>query len=184
MNIAANGLPRGEPGGAAALELVVAVAENDIIGRGNQLPWHLPADLRHFKSLTLGKPVLMGRKTYESIGKGLPGRMNIVLSRSTDFLRNDCTVVKTLDAARAAASGQSALMVIGGADIYRQCLPLASRIHLTLVHTQIEDGDTMFAGWRGREWNASSNERHDADDKNGYAYSFITLERTGPVSIS
>src|ERR1700756_2106906 len=152
------------PGGggapAAALELVVAVAENDVIGRGNQLPWHLPADLRHFKSLTLGKPVLMGRKTYESIGKALPGRTNIVLSRSTEFSPGDCVVVKTLDEARiaagAAAGAGSALMVIGGAEIYRQCLPIASRIHLTLVHARIEDGDTSFAGWRGAEWDASS----------------------------
>ncbi|HEY4444516.1 MAG TPA: dihydrofolate reductase [Steroidobacteraceae bacterium] len=178
----------GSHGGAAApaapLELVVAVAENDVIGRANQLPWRLPADLRHFKSLTLGKPILMGRKTYESIGKALPGRMNIVLSRSQDFSPHDCVVVKSLDAARMAAGAETPLMVIGGAEIYRQCLPLASRIHLTLVHTQIEDGDTVFAGWRGAEWDASSRERHEADDKNAYAYSFITLERAGPGRIN
>ena len=162
----------------AALELVVAVAENDVIGRGNRLPWHLPADLRHFKSLTLGKPVLMGRKTYESIGKALPGRTNIVLSRSEDFAPGDCVVVKTLDDARIAAGAQTALMVIGGAEIYRQCLPLASRIHLTLVHTHIEDGDTIFAGWRGADWEEASRERHESDDKNAYAYSFITLLRS------
>jgi dihydrofolate reductase len=165
--------------GAVALELVIAVAENDVIGRGNRLPWHLPADLRHFKSLTLGKPVLMGRKTYESIGKALPGRMNIVMSRSAEFSPADCLVVRTLEEARNAAGAQSALMVIGGAEIYRQCLPLARRIHLTLVHAAIEDGDTVFAGWRGTEWDASSRERHEADDKNAYAYSFITLDRMG-----
>jgi dihydrofolate reductase len=159
------------------MELVVAAAENDVIGRGNELPWHLPADLRHFKSLTLGKPVLMGRKTYESIGKALPGRTNIVLSRSEEFSPRDCVVVNTLEAARLAAGAQSALMVIGGAEIYRQCLPLAVRIHLTLIHARIEDGDTMFAGWRGPEWEEISRERHEADDKNAYAYSFITLER-------
>lgn len=174
MEIATNGRAAA---GAAALELVVAVAENDVIGRGNQLPWHLPADLRHFKSLTFGKPVLMGRKTYESIGKALPGRMNIVLSRSAEFSPGDCVVVKTLEEARIAAGPQPALMVIGGAEIYRQCLPLASRIHLTLIHAQIEDGDTVFAGWRGAEWDESSCERHESDDKNAYAYSFITLER-------
>jgi dihydrofolate reductase len=168
---------------AAALELVVAVAENDVIGRGNQLPWHLPADLRHFKSLTLGKPVLMGRKTYESIGKALPGRSNIVLSRSQEFSPSDCVVVQTLDDARLAAGAEAPLMVIGGAEIYRQCLPLASRIHLTLIHARIEDGDTVFAGWRGAEWGASSHERHEADDKNAYAYSFITLERVGSLSL-
>jgi|SRR5450631_1073592 dihydrofolate reductase len=163
--------------GTAALELVLAVAENDVIGRGNQLPWHLPADLRHFKSLTHGKSVLMGRKTYESIGKALPGRTNIVLSRSSEFTPSDCTVVRTLEDARIAAGAQSALMVIGGAEIYRRCLPFASRIHLTLIHAQIDGGDTVFAGWRGPEWNESSRERHEADDRNTYAYSFITLER-------
>jgi len=169
---------------AAALELVVAVAENDVIGRGNQLPWHLPADLRHFKSLTLGKPVLMGRKTYESIGKALPGRTNIVLSRSAEFSPSDCVVVKSLGDARIAAGAEPALMVIGGAEIYRQCLPLASRIHLTLIHARIENGDTIFAGWRGGEWSASSHERHEADDRNAYAYSFITLERMGSGGVN
>src|SRR5579863_3979266 len=158
MNLESNGRAAAR---TAALELVVAVAENDVIGRRNGLPWHMPADLRHFKSLTLGKPVLMGRKTYESIGKALPGRMNIVLSRSAGFSPGDCVVVNSLDDARIAAGAQSALMVIGGAEIYRQCLPLASRIHLTLIHAQIEDGDTVFAGWRGAEWDASSRERHE-----------------------
>jgi dihydrofolate reductase len=171
--------------GVAAIELVLAVAENDVIGRGNRLPWHLPADLRHFKSLTLGKPVLMGRKTYESIGRALPGRTNIVLSRSAEFAPGDCVVVTTLDDARIAAGAAGAagtadtLLVIGGAEIYRQCLRLARRIHLTLVHAHIADGDTVFAGWRGGEWDASSRERHEADDKNAFAYSFITLDRAG-----
>jgi dihydrofolate reductase len=181
MGFASNAMAAAD---AAALELVVAVAENDVIGRGNQLPWHLPADLRHFKSLTLGKPVLMGRRTYVSIGKALPGRTNIVLSRSADFSPHDCVVAKTLDAARSAAGAHPTLMVIGGAEIYRQCLPLASRIHLTLIHTRIQDGDTLFAGWRGAEWDESSRERHEADDKNAYAYSFITLERTGSGSVN
>src|ERR1700692_1572070 len=114
--------------GAAALELVIAVAENDVIGRGNQLPWHLPADLRHFKSLTVGKPVLMGRKTYESIGKALPGRMNIVLSRSPVFSPRVCVAVKTLHEARSAA-GPSTVMVVGGAVIYRGLLALGRARH-------------------------------------------------------
>lgn len=167
----------GAAAGAAALELVVAVAENDVIGRRNQLPWHMPADLKHFKSLTLGKPVLMGRRTYESIGKALPGRTNIVLSRAQDFSPGDCVVAKSLEDARIAAGTRSALMVIGGAELYRQCLPLAQRIYLTLIHTRIDDGDTTFDGWRGAQWHASSRERHEADEKNAYAYTFITLER-------
>src|SRR5450631_2664168 len=146
--------------GFAAVELVVAVAENDVIGRGGRLPWHLRADLRRFKALTLGKPILMGRRTYESIGKALPGRINLVLTRSADFRPSDCTVCESVEQARQSVT-TGALMVIGGAQIYRQCLPFASRIHLTLVHTRIEDGDTFFAGWRAAKWRESSRERHE-----------------------
>jgi dihydrofolate reductase len=163
--------------GAAALELVLAVAENDVIGRANQLPWHLSADLRRFKSLTIGKHVLMGRKTYESIGKALPGRTNLVLSRSARFAPTDCTVVRTLGHACAVAGVESPLMVIGGAEIYRQCLPYAGRIHLTIVHASIEGGDTFFAGWRGPQWRESFRQRNEADAKNSHPYSFVTLER-------
>ncbi|MDB6086151.1 MAG: dihydrofolate reductase [Gammaproteobacteria bacterium] len=162
---------------APALELVLAVAENDVIGRGNGLPWRLPADLRRFKALTLGKYVLLGRKTYESIGKALPGRTNLVLTRSAGFHAAGCTVVGTLDDALVAARAETELMVIGGAEVYRQCLSLATRIHLTLVHARVEDGDTFFSGWRGSDWNESFRERHEADDKNDRAYSFVTLER-------
>jgi dihydrofolate reductase len=163
----------------AALELVVAAAENDVIGREGGLPWHLPADLRHFRSLTLSRHVLMGRKTYESIGKALPDRTNLVLSRRAEFAPADCKVVATLDDARAAAGADSPLMVIGGAEVYRVCMPFASRIHLTLVHAHIEGGDTFFPEWRGSAWRESSRERHEADGKNAYAYSFITLDRRG-----
>jgi len=161
----------------AAVELVVAVSENDVIGRANALPWRLSADLKHFKKLTMGHHILMGRKTYESIGKALPGRTNWVLTRSSDFAPADCNVVHTLEEAEAAIDGESVLMVIGGAEIYRLCLPQAARIHLTLVHTQIKDGDTLFTAWRDPEWAETSRERHEADDKNAYAYSFLTLER-------
>ncbi|MGO9933069.1 MAG: dihydrofolate reductase [Steroidobacteraceae bacterium] len=164
----------------AAVELVVASAENDVIGRDRGLPWRLPGDLRHFRSLTLGSHVLMGRKTYESIGKALPDRTNLVLSRRAQFAPPDCKVVATLEDARAAAVAQSPLLVIGGAEIYRICMPIARRIHLTLVHAQIEGGDTFFAGWRGSEWRESSREHHAADGKNAYAYSFITLDRREP----
>jgi dihydrofolate reductase len=188
------------------LELVVAVAENDVIGRGNQLPWRLSADLRRFKSLTLGKTILMGRKTYESIGKALPERTNIVLTRSASFAPGDCTVVGTLQEARqaaraparceiggaagreacgdarSAADGQGVLMVIGGAQIYTQCVAFAMRIHLTLVHTRVADGDTFFSDWRHPEWHECSRESHEADEKNSSAYSFITLERRGGES--
>jgi dihydrofolate reductase len=165
----------------AALELVVAAAENDVIGRANRLPWHLPADLRHFKALTVGHHILMGRKTYESIGRALPGRTNWVLSGSPDFAPDDCKIVRTLEEAQAAV-GESPLMVIGGTQVYRLCLPSTRRIHLTLVHTEVKDGDAFFPDWRGPEWVESSRERHEADAKNPYAYSFITLERKAPTA--
>jgi dihydrofolate reductase len=161
------------------MEIVAAVSENDVIGRRNQLPWRLPADLRRFKSLTMGHPILMGRKTYESIGKALPGRANIVLSRSARFAAPDCAVVSTLDAARQAAGGDSGLMVIGGAQIYRECIAFVSKIHLTLVHARIEDGDAFFEAWRGSAWRETYREAHVADDKNSSAYTFLTLERSG-----
>ena len=164
----------------AVVELVVAASENDVIGRANQLPWRLSADLRHFKALTMGHPILMGRKTYESIGKALPGRTNWVLSRASDFKPADCKVLRTLDEAQMAVGGEGPLMVIGGAEIYRLCLPQAQRIHLTLVHTKITDGDTFFSAWRDPEWTESSRERHEADEKNAYAYSFLTLDRARP----
>jgi dihydrofolate reductase len=162
----------------AAVELVVAVSENDVIGRANQLPWRLPADLKHFKSLTIGHHILMGRKTYASIGKALPGRTNWVLSRSSNFAPPDCRVVRSLREGQLGVGGEARLLVIGGAEIYRLCLPHAARIHLTLVHAKITDGDTFFSAWRDPEWTESSRERHEADDKNAYAYSFLILERT------
>lgn len=172
-------LPAGDD--PAALEFVVAVSENDVIGRANALPWHLPADLRRFKQITLGKTVLMGRRTHESIGKALPGRRNLVLTRSSVSLPDGVTAVASIDEARRASGPGSVLMVIGGGDVYRQCLPMAARIHLTIVHTRVEDGDAVFAGWRGSEWQETARTRHEADDANPYAYSFVTLERTAAI---
>jgi dihydrofolate reductase len=160
------------------MEIVVAVSENDVIGRRNQLPWRLPADLKRFKAVTMGHPILMGRKTYESIGKALPGRANIVLSRSETFAPADCVVVSTLEAARREARGDAGLMVIGGAQIYKECLSFVAKIHLTLVHTRIEDGDAFFDAWRGTEWRETYRELHAADEKNSIAYTFLTLERS------
>jgi dihydrofolate reductase len=161
----------------ADVELVVAVSENDVIGRANQLPWRLSGDLRHFRALTMGHSILMGRKTYESIGKALPGRSNWVLSRSAGFSAPDARVVRELEEAESSAGGGAPLMVIGGAEIYRLCLARARRIHLTLVHAQISGGDTFFSAWRDPEWREIGRERHEADEKNAYAYSFLTLER-------
>ena len=160
-----------------AVELVVAASENDVIGRRNRLPWRLPADMRHFRALTVTRNVLMGRKTYDSIGKALPDRVNIVLSRS-GFAPADAKAVRSVPEALAAVEGSAPLMVIGGGDVYRVCMPFAQRIHLTLVHARISDGDTFFADWREPQWRETARVRHEADDKNDFAYSFVTLERT------
>jgi dihydrofolate reductase len=159
------------------LELVVAASRNDVIGRGNRLPWHLPADLRHFKALTQGRHVLMGRNTYLSIGKALPNRVNLVMSRDPGFTAKDCTVVGSIEEARRIA-GNAPLMVIGGAQIYAQCVDAAARIHLTLVDTDIADGDTFFSAWRHAPWREVWREAHGSDEKNAYAYTFLTLERS------
>jgi dihydrofolate reductase len=161
----------------AAVELVVAVAENDVIGRDNGLPWRLSADLRHFKATTIGHDILMGRKTFESIGKALPGRRNFVLTRSADFAAAECTSVRSLDEALAATGTGGPLMVIGGAQVYRLSISLARRIHLTIVHTRIVGGDAYFDGWRQPEWREVGRERHESDDRNNFAYSFVTLDR-------
>jgi len=130
------------------VEFVVAVAENDVIGRDNGLPWRLPADLRHFKALTLGHAVLMGRRTFESIGRPLPGRRNLILTRSADFAAAGCEVVHSLAEAVAAAGSAAPLMVIGGAEVYALAMPQVTRIHLTLVHDRIAGGHAFFDGWR------------------------------------
>jgi dihydrofolate reductase len=162
---------------AAAIEFVVAVSEDDVIGRANALPWHLPADLRHFKALTLGHTILMGRKTHESIGRPLPGRRNVILTRSPGYRVEGCTVAASPDAACRTLAAHGTIMVIGGAEVYRACLPLARRIHLTIVHTRIADGDAHFDGWHGSEWRETSRVAHAADEQHRHAYSFVTLER-------
>ena len=158
------------------LSLIVAMADNHVIGHNNRLPWHLPADLKHFRAITLGKPVLMGRKTWESIGRPLPGRTNIVITRNADYLAADCVVVHSLDEALRAAGSAGEVMVIGGAELYRQALLQADTLYLTLVHGEFE-GDTRFPDWRPDDWRETARIDHGPDDRNPHAYSFITLER-------
>jgi dihydrofolate reductase len=158
------------------LSFVVAIAENGVIGHGNQLPWRLPADLKHFKALTLGKPIVMGRKTYDSIGRPLPGRDNIVISRQPQLVIEGCTVVASLDAAIAVTAAAPEVVIIGGAEIYRQALPRTQRIHLTRVHANVP-GDTFFPPLPAQQWREQHLERHEADAQHSYAFSFITLER-------
>jgi dihydrofolate reductase len=161
------------------VSLVVAAAENGVIGHGNQLPWRLPDDLKRFKALTLGKPVLMGRKTFESIGKPLPGRTNIVISRRSGLMLPGCVVVNSLRQALAAAAGAEELAVIGGADVYAQALSSADVIHLTRVHANIP-GDAVFPTLDATQWTERLIERHPADDRHAFAFSFIELERIRP----
>lgn len=161
------------------LALVVAMAENNVIGNANRLPWHLPADLRHFKTLTMGKPMLMGRRTFESIGKALPGRRTLVLTRRERIDVPGVETVASLETALGVTRDADELMVIGGAEIYRLCLPRAQRIHLTRVHAALA-GDTRFPPIDWNEWRGVARATHPADEKNAYAMTFITLERISP----
>ena len=161
------------------LELVVAVARNGVIGRNNELPWRLPADLAYFKRLTLGHPVLMGRRTWQSIGRALPGRQNIVLSRDPGFSAPGAVVVRSLAEARSAAGGTERLMVIGGAELFRECLDDASVLHLTEVQAEL-DGDVRFPPWRREDWQEVWREEHPADERHAYAYNFVRLTRRAP----
>jgi dihydrofolate reductase len=161
---------------APRLELVAAVARNGVIGRGNALPWHLPEDLKRFKRLTMGQPVLMGRRTWDSIGRPLPGRLNIVLTRSAGFAPAGATVVHDLEQAIAAARPAPVLRVIGGAELYALCLPRAALLHLTEVDADAE-GEVRFPEFARREWREVEREAHPADARHAAAYSFVTLER-------
>jgi dihydrofolate reductase len=158
------------------ISFVVAVAENGVIGRDNGLPWRLPADLKHFKEVTMGKPVLMGRKTRDSIGRPLPGRHNVVVSRQSGLAIAGCTVVATVDRALDLIRENSELMVIGGAEIFNLLLPRADSVYLTRVHAHVK-GD-VFLPELGDNWVERSREYHAADERNEYAYSFVLLERS------
>lgn len=158
------------------IALIAAMAENRVIGRQNALPWRLSGDLRHFKSLTMGKPVIMGRNTYESIGKPLPGRLNIVVSSDADYRAEGCRIVHSVEEALEAAREHDEAMVIGGARLYEQMLELADRIYLTLVKAEVE-GDVLFPPLDRGMWREVTRESHAADEKNEYAYDFIVLDK-------
>jgi len=157
------------------LTAVVAASDNDVIGRDNAIPWHQPADLAHFKRLTMGKPILMGRRTYESIGRPLPGRRNLVLTRR-GFSAPGVESVESMEEAMKLAGGADELMVIGGAAIFDLVMPLLDVIHLTRVHCTIP-GDTFMSPLEPEEWYEASSQFRPADDKNRYAMTFIELHR-------
>lgn len=160
----------------AELCLIVAMTPDRVIGINNTLPWHLPRDLQHFKNTTMGCPVIMGRKTWDSIGRPLPGRLNVVVTRQTDLVLEGATVVNSLEAAIDSVAEQERVFVIGGANIYEQALPLAQRLYLTEVDTTV-DGDAWFPQTVPTEWQEEQNELVKADDKNSFDCRFRTLKR-------
>jgi len=162
----------------ASIACVVAVADNGVIGRAGTLPWHLPDDLRHFKAVTLGKPLLMGRRTHESIGRALPGRRNLVLSRAPRRAAPPgIEYVGSLEEACALVADAAELCVIGGAAVYGLALPHATRLYLTRVHTRVT-GDTFFPLTDLRDWHELARVEHPADERHAYAMSFLRLERS------
>jgi dihydrofolate reductase len=152
------------------------MARNGVIGRDNRLPWRLPADLAYFKRVTMGHPVVMGRRTYESIGKPLPGRLNIVVSRNPAFRAAGCTVVGSLDEAWAAAGDAAEVSVIGGTSLFAEALPIADRIHLTEVDADVP-GDTWFPPFDRAQWQEHEVSRHAADERHGYPFRIVVLDR-------
>lgn len=159
------------------ISLIAAMTRKGrVIGRNGTLPWHLPGDLQHFKQLTMGKSILMGRKTFSSIGRALPGRRNLVLSRKASFEARGCEVFATIAAALAAIKQSDELMVIGGATIYEQLLPCADYMHLTLVEAELS-GDTYFPAWKETDWQLITETRHAANSSHAYDYSFLKLKR-------
>ena len=157
------------------IEMIVAVAENGVIGYQGDMPWRLPADLKHFKDITMGCPIIMGRRTWQSLGRALPGRLNIVMSSAVLDLPDGAVQVATPEAALALVDGPRA-MIIGGGQIYKIFEPQADIIHMTQVHATPE-GDTFFALQDAAAWRAQDRQRFAADEKNSADYSFITLTR-------
>lgn len=167
------------------IALIVAASQNNVIGLDNQLPWHLPEDLQYFKAVTMGKPILMGRKTYDSIGRPLPGRTNIVLTRDANWSAEGVVVVNDLDSATAAsekacvAAGVDELMIIGGEQIYRKFLPVADKLYLTKVEAVVE-GDAYFPAIDSDQWQQVAEK---IPEKVGnYSYRFVVLERMARLS--
>ena len=158
------------------ISIIVAMDKKGVIGLEGDLPWHLSADLKHFKSITMGKQLIMGRKTHESIGRPLPGRKNIILTRSKDFLAEGCIVVNSQEQALELVADVEEVMFMGGAGIYAEALPHANRIYLTEVHADV-CGDVYFPEFFKDDWVEIKREEHSADEKNEFAYSFVVLER-------
>jgi len=158
------------------ISIIVAMADNRVIGIENRLPWRLPADMKWFRQHTMGKPVLMGRKTFDSIGKPLPNRRNIIITRDANLMIEGCEVANSVEAALANCSEAPEVMIIGGASFYEQMLPRADRLYLTLVHAEVK-GDAHFPAIDLSEWREVERSDHSADTANSFNYSFVILER-------
>lgn len=158
------------------LSILAAKSENNIIGNDNRLVWHLPADLKHFRELTTGGTVIMGRKTYESIGKPLPNRENIVITRQKDYPAPGCRVVGSLQEAIQLSDQEENVFIVGGGEIYRQAMDIAGTLYITEVHAEFQ-GDTVFPEIDGNTWEETFREDHSADEKNPFGFSFVTYQR-------
>ncbi|RAU81636.1 dihydrofolate reductase [Pontibacter arcticus] len=159
------------------ITIVVAAAENNVIGKDNNLIWHLPADLRHFKNLTMGHPMLMGRKTFESIGKPLPGRTSIIITTQKDYTAEGCIIAHSVEEALEKAKAlDEQVSIIGGAEIYKLTLPHTDVVQLTRIHHTF-DGDVYFPALSENEWELVSEENHRPDEKNKYSYTFQEFRR-------
>lgn len=167
--------------GCGTFSIIAAMARNRVIGAGNAMPWHLSADLKRFRALTMGKPILMGRKTHEAIGRALPGRQNIVLTRSLRFSAPGCTVVHDFAELAAVCAGAAELMVIGGGAVYEALLPHARRLYLTLIHHDYA-GDTLFPEFAAAEWLEIGREDVYDDPDFPWPYSYVVLERISQES--
>ena len=158
------------------LSIIVAMDRNRVIGRGGALPWHISSDLKNFKKITMGKPILMGRKTHDSIGKPLPGRENIILTNNKKYLAEGCTVKNTLDEVYSYCEEQLEVVVMGGAILYSQTLDKAEKLYITEVNASV-NGDTFFPEYKSSQWREISRESFNADENNEFDYSFTVLER-------
>lgn len=157
------------------ISIIVAMTPDRVIGRDNSLPWHLPADLKHFKQVTMGKPIVMGRRTWESLPGLLPGRRHIVITRNAAYRAEGAEIAHSLAQALTLAGDAEEIMIVGGAELYAQALPLAHRIYLTLVDAEVQ-GDAYFPAYDQDRWREIASESHPGDDKNSFAYSFKLLE--------
>ncbi|MBM6619353.1 dihydrofolate reductase [Bacillus suaedaesalsae] len=159
------------------ISFVVAMDKNRVIGKNNELPWHLPADLAYFKKVTMGKPIIMGRKTHESIGRVLPGRENIIVTRNKEYHAPGCVVIHQIDdIKRLDTESDQELCVIGGAELFRELLPIADRLYITHINHEFE-GDTFFPSLNMVEWKVLSREQGVKNEENSYDYEYVVYER-------